>query len=187
MLGFGGDTPAPIGAISLEVDPRAVSQPEASTPTIRLAVGEERFTEDWVVFRVGRATRLEDSFQGNKIDLETKISPKDFTLMCSPRADANWHFDYPPDRLHPHHGTLTVFPKPGDSISVIADIRGRVGGILTSGAGMTGKSPDVTYATTFNWVLERIKADGFPNASLDDQGSSAVGRPVFGFVAFLRA
>jgi hypothetical protein len=59
-----------------------------------------------------------------------------------------------------------VFSEPGDSGSVIADIRGRIGGMLTGGSGKT-KSSDMTYATPFWWLLERIKANGFPNAHLN--------------------
>ncbi|KAI9439642.1 hypothetical protein H4582DRAFT_2119419 [Lactarius indigo] len=58
-----------------------------------------------------------------------------------------------------------VFSEPGDSGSVIADIRGRIGVVLTGGSGKT-KSSDITYATPFWWLLERIKANGFPNAHL---------------------
>ena len=58
-----------------------------------------------------------------------------------------------------------AFSEPGDSGSIIADIRGRIGGMLTGGSGK-GESPDITYATPFWWLLERIKANGFPNAHL---------------------
>ncbi|KAI0672614.1 hypothetical protein C8Q78DRAFT_1020432 [Trametes maxima] len=207
--------------------------PIVRSPAIRLGVGAERFTEDWGVFRLDRA-KLGDGFQGNKIDLGVDISPEDFTVMCFPHGDANWHFEYPVDRLLPLRGTLSlelmrqpdmwesdgepcllvvkcgnatnttigrangvfsvvrdyfsgnmaihqtsmewailnydskseVFSKPGDSGSIIADIRGRIGGMLTGGAGMTGSS-DMTYATPFNWVLERIKANGFPNVNVN--------------------
>ena len=58
-----------------------------------------------------------------------------------------------------------VFSEPGDSGSIIADIRGRIGGMLTGGAGTT-RSFDITYATPFWWLLQRIKASGFPNVHL---------------------
>jgi hypothetical protein len=56
-----------------------------------------------------------------------------------------------------------VFSEPGDSGSAIADIRGRFGGMLS---GKTTSS-DITYATPFWWLLERIRANGFPNAHLN--------------------
>jgi hypothetical protein len=59
-----------------------------------------------------------------------------------------------------------VFSERGDSGSIIADIRGRIGGMLTGGAGKN-KSSDITYATPFWWLLERIRANGFPNAHLN--------------------
>jgi hypothetical protein len=58
-----------------------------------------------------------------------------------------------------------VFSEPGDSGSIIADIRGRIGGMLTGGAGKT-KTSDMTNATPFWWLLKRIQASGFPNAHL---------------------
>ena len=59
-----------------------------------------------------------------------------------------------------------AFSKPGDSGSIITDIRGRIGGMLTGGSGKT-ESSDITYATSFWWLLERIHAKGFPNAHLN--------------------
>jgi hypothetical protein len=58
-----------------------------------------------------------------------------------------------------------VFSEPSDSGSIIADIRGCIGGILTGGSGKT-KSSDMTCATPFWWLLERIRANGFPRAHL---------------------
>jgi hypothetical protein len=57
------------------------------------------------------------------------------------------------------------FSAPGDSGSIIADGRGRIGGLLTGGAGKT-EDLDITYATPFFWLLPRIKDNGFPNAHL---------------------
>jgi len=37
--------------------------------------------------------------------------------------------------------------------------------MLTGGSGKT-KSPDMTYATPWWWLLERIRANGFPNTHL---------------------
>ena len=56
-----------------------------------------------------------------------------------------------------------VFSEPGDSGSAIADIHGCIGGMFTGGSGKT-KSSDIYYATPFWWLLERIRANGFPNA-----------------------
>ncbi|KIL60408.1 hypothetical protein M378DRAFT_14168 [Amanita muscaria Koide BX008] len=47
-----------------------------------------------------------------------------------------------------------VFSEPGDSGSAIADIHGT-------------KTSDMTYATPFWWLLERIRANGFPNVHLN--------------------
>lgn len=59
-----------------------------------------------------------------------------------------------------------IFSDKGDSGSIIADIRGRIGGMLTGGSGKRDSS-DITYATPFWWLLERIKSNGFPDVHLD--------------------
>jgi hypothetical protein len=56
-----------------------------------------------------------------------------------------------------NHDKGKAFSMPGDSGSIIADIRGRVGGLLTAGAGMTD-STDMSYATPYEWLIKRIQA-----------------------------
>ncbi|KAI9574756.1 hypothetical protein HD554DRAFT_2034732 [Boletus coccyginus] len=173
-----------------------------------------------------------DGFQGNKLDLRTKLT-SEFTVKCFPRRDPNWEFEYPDDRLLPLIGTITdelmhtpdmwdsdgepcllvvksgnatdttlgrangvfsivreyftdmsvnqtsmewgiinyrsrseVFSELGDSGSIIADIRGRIGGMLMGGSDKTNSS-DMTYATPFWWLLQHIRANGFSNAHLN--------------------
>jgi len=65
-----------------------------------------------------------------------------------------------------YDGKSEVFSEPGDSGSAIADIRGRIGGILTGSTGKT-KSSDITYATPFWWLLRRIGANGSPHAHIN--------------------
>lgn len=59
-----------------------------------------------------------------------------------------------------------AFSAKGDSGSVIADGLGRIGGLLTGGAGTTASS-DVTYATPINFILKRMQENGVcqPNVS----------------------
>ncbi|KAF8639613.1 hypothetical protein AX16_010260 [Volvariella volvacea WC 439] len=206
--------------------------PVLRSPPIALGVGEHRFTEDWGIFEVDRA-KLGEGFQGNRIDLGTKIPPATFTRMCFPHPQANWKFKYPRDRMLKLHGTIShqlmrspdmknqagepcllvvksgnatgttlgrangvfsvvrkysianrvvegtsmewvilcydhrsgVFSERGDSGSVVVDIRGQVGGMITGGAGKTD-STDMTYATPFWWLLERIRGNKFPNVHI---------------------
>jgi hypothetical protein len=66
----------------------------------------------------------------------------------------------------PYGNKEALFSGPSDSGSIIVDRKGRVVGLLTGGAGKTGSTnPDVTYATPFYWLLQRIKTH-FPNAHL---------------------
>lgn len=63
----------------------------------------------------------------------------------------------------PYDNKSGAFSAPGDSGSIIADGHGRIGGLLTGGAGKM-ESSDITYATPFFWLFPRIKQNGFPNA-----------------------
>ena len=68
--------------------------------------------------------------------------------------------------IYSHGNKEGAFSGPSDSGSIIVDREGRVVGLLTGGAGKTGSTdPDVTYATPFYWLLQRIKSH-FPNAHL---------------------
>ncbi|KAG8952880.1 hypothetical protein FRC04_003329 [Tulasnella sp. 424] len=66
----------------------------------------------------------------------------------------------------PYDHKSGAFSAPGDSGSIIADGLGRIGGLLTGGAGRT-ESSDITYATPFFWLFPRIKENGYPNAHLN--------------------
>ncbi|KAF4573394.1 hypothetical protein EYR36_007908 [Pleurotus pulmonarius] len=70
-----------------------------------------------------------------------------------------------------YDGTRSVepFAGDGDSGSVVVDIRGRLGGMLTGGGGWGSSLVgfDTTYVTPFWWLLERIRANGFPDAHAD--------------------
>ena len=66
--------------------------------------------------------------------------------------------------IYPYGHGDGAFSAPGDSGSIVVDGKGRIVGLLTGGAGMTD-STDVTYATPFYWLFERIK-EHFPNAHL---------------------
>ncbi|KAL4066316.1 hypothetical protein V8B97DRAFT_1980589 [Scleroderma yunnanense] len=64
----------------------------------------------------------------------------------------------------PYDHKSGAFSAPGDSGAIIVDGKGRIGGLLTGGAGQAG-STDVTYAPPFYWLLQRIRTR-FPNAHL---------------------
>lgn len=58
----------------------------------------------------------------------------------------------------------SAFSAPGDSGSIIADGKGRIFGLLIGGAGESDDT-DLSYASPYYWVDERIK-EAFPNAHL---------------------
>lgn len=64
-----------------------------------------------------------------------------------------------------------AFSAPGDSGAIIVDGKGRIGGLLTGGTGQTAAT-DVTYASPFYWLLQRIQ-NHFPNAHLYQQSTSS--------------
>lgn len=57
-----------------------------------------------------------------------------------------------------------AFSAPGDSGSVIGDANNRIVGMITGGTGKA-KYTDVTYATPYYFLAERIKS-AFPNSHL---------------------
>lgn len=54
----------------------------------------------------------------------------------------------------PHDGT---FAAKGDSGSCVLDLRGRIGGMITSGLEGRRETCDTTYVTPIHWLLEDIK------------------------------
>ncbi|KAK0214044.1 hypothetical protein IW262DRAFT_1408250 [Armillaria fumosa] len=68
----------------------------------------------------------------------------------------------------PYDDKSGSFSAPGDSGSVVVDGHGRVGGLLTGGAGAADTSDlDVSYATPIGFLMESIRANGYPDARLD--------------------
>ena len=64
----------------------------------------------------------------------------------------------------PYNSKSDPFSTPGDSGSIIADISGRIGGMLTGGSGNT-KSSDMTYDTPWFWLIKQMQATkGFTKA-----------------------
>ncbi|KAJ1301685.1 hypothetical protein OPQ81_008921 [Rhizoctonia solani] len=76
------------------------------SPATALGVGDQRFTEDWAIFEVDR-DKLGDGFEGNKVDLGTKMSPAELTRKFFPHPEAHWEFNYPTDRLLPIRGVIS--------------------------------------------------------------------------------
>ena len=69
-------------------------------------VGSQGYTEDWAVIEVDRSKIDSSNFQGNVIDLGTRIPAKELTRMM----ECNDHsFNYPRDRLLRLRGTITDY------------------------------------------------------------------------------
>ncbi|KIM33494.1 hypothetical protein M408DRAFT_155554, partial [Serendipita vermifera MAFF 305830] len=94
------------------------------------------------------------------------------TIGCATGANS-FVREYFPDGRHqtsmewpilPYDHKAGVFSTKGDSGAVIVDSQGRIGGLLTGGTGKNERT-DVTYATPFSWLLQRIKTH-LPNADL---------------------
>ena len=202
------------------------------SPPLSTRADCEGYTEDWGIIEVDPSKVDASNFDGNVIDLGTRIPPKRFTEMMYPDLLTRASFEYPDDRLlklkgtisdeemrHPpafdqegnkclmvikrgkatgltigrannilsytrqcfNHGDHQIskewailpfdaesgaFLGEGDSGSVIVDGRGRIGGLLTGGAGTT-PSFDVTYATPINFLLRRMQENGLhkPNVN----------------------
>ena len=65
----------------------------------------------------------------------------------------------------PYNQKSGAFSGQGDSGAVVVDVRGRIGGLITSGCGDTDDL-DITYATPMDFLMQRI-AKQFPNAHLN--------------------
>jgi len=200
-------------------------------PPINVGVGSDCYTEDWAVIEIDASKVDANNFNGNAIDLGTRIGPDELTRMMHPDIRNPSSFKYPHDRLLRLKGTIPVqeirkpssrdqdgdpclmvlkrgnatgltigrannifsyvrnyyddgnaetskewailpfdsnsgaFSARGDSGSVIVDGLGRIGGLLTGGAGSTPSS-DVTYATPIQFLLKCIKGNGLePNVN----------------------
>lgn len=66
--------------------------------------------------------------------------------------------------VYPYSYKHGAFAAPGDSGSIVVDGRGRVVGLLSSGAGKAHEI-DVAYLTPYYWLEQRIK-EAFPDSSL---------------------
>ncbi|RPA93055.1 hypothetical protein L873DRAFT_1847409 [Choiromyces venosus 120613-1] len=201
------------------------------SPPIVFGFGTEQYTQDFAVIEIDPSKIDSTNFEGNVIDLGTKIQPDVFTRMMYPNLRNAHIFEYPKDRLlrlkgtipdkdmrHPpaldqndepclmvikhgnatgltvglandirscvrnyHEGDTThfsmewailpldnnsgAFSKRGDSGAVVADGGGRIGGIITGGAGWRDES-DITYVSSINSIMESIKVK-FPKAHLN--------------------
>ena len=65
----------------------------------------------------------------------------------------------------PCAATSGPFSRPGDSGSLVVDVRGRIGGVMHASGGKH-ETPDITYATPWWWLLERVKKNGFPDITV---------------------
>jgi len=66
--------------------------------------------------------------------------------------------------IYPYSHKGGAFSAPGDSGSVIGDANNRIVGMLTGGASQAD-STDVTYASPYYFLDERIK-EAFPDSHL---------------------
>ena len=95
---------------------------------------------------IGRANNIYSYARNHSNDGNTTIS-KEWAILS---------FDSKP-------GT---FSEEGDSGSIIVDGGGRIGGLLTGGAG-AASSPNLTYATPIGFLLERMQERGIYKPNID--------------------
>ena len=86
---------------------------------------------------------------------------KSFVRECFPDGTQLTSIEW---AILPYDQKSGAFSAPGDSGAIIVDGNGRIGGLLIGGAG-SSEGNDITYASPFYWLLQRIRAR-FPNADL---------------------
>jgi hypothetical protein len=125
-----------------------VKEDELRHPTMLDANGEERL----IVVKNGNTTGVTIGFATG---IESFVREYDnYAIGSTFMAIA----------IYPGSHQDGAFSAPGDSGAVIADANGRIVGILTGGAGQ-GEYTDVSYASPYYWVEERIKM-AFPDSHL---------------------
>ncbi|KAH9074354.1 hypothetical protein EDB83DRAFT_2219130, partial [Lactarius deliciosus] len=67
--------------------------------------------------------------------------------------------------IYPYSHEDGAFSEPGDSGSIVADGKGCIIGLLTSGSGKTDPT-DITYTLPFFWIFHECIKPSFPDAHL---------------------
>lgn len=110
-----------------------------------------------LVVKNGSATGTTIGRANGALSIIREYSPDDVSRYQTSMAWGIFNYD---------NNKSEVFSEPGDSGSIIVDIRGRIGGMVIGSAG-NDEASDMTYATPWWWLLERIKANGFPDVNLN--------------------
>ncbi|KAI5116737.1 hypothetical protein M0805_001379 [Coniferiporia weirii] len=76
------------------------------SPPIELGFGTEKYTQDFAVIDIDLSKIDATNFEGNVIDLGTKIEPRLFTQSMYPNLQNARTFEYPVDRLLRLKGTI---------------------------------------------------------------------------------
>jgi hypothetical protein len=126
-----------------------VKEDELRHPTMLDANGEDCI----IVVKSGNATGVTI---GRSTDIESFVREYDGDNIRSTSMQL---------AIYSYNQKDGAFSAPGDSGSIISDGKGRIVGLIIGGAGKSDTDSDVTYATPYYWIDERIK-EVFPNAHL---------------------
>jgi hypothetical protein len=76
------------------------------SPPIELGFGTRKYTQDFAVIDIDVSKIDATNFEGNVIDLGTRIQPTAFNRMMYPNRQNVHTFEYPQDRLLRLRGTI---------------------------------------------------------------------------------
>ncbi|CUS06751.1 unnamed protein product [Tuber aestivum] len=76
------------------------------SPVLKYGAGEEKCTQDFALIEVDQSKIDIGSFNGNVIDLGTKMGPGEFTRMMFPHPENSHSLTYPTNRLFQIQGTI---------------------------------------------------------------------------------
>jgi len=127
-----------------------VKDGELRNPTMLGPDGEECL----IVVKNGTTTGITVGCATGIESFVRQYAGKDFTIHSTSMEIA----------VHSYSPKDEAFSVPRDSGSVVADVNGRIVGLLTGGSGITG-STDITYVSPYYFLNERVKR-AFPNSHL---------------------
>ncbi|CAA7262377.1 unnamed protein product [Cyclocybe aegerita] len=142
----------------------------------------EGYTEDWAIIEIDTSKVDASNFEGNAIDLGTRISSYNLTRMMNPKPPHDHPFEYPFDRLVRLEGTIpdeemrhpTVLDKNNEPCLMVLK-RGNTTGLTVGRANNVFSYARNDYAeTSKEWAILPFDSKSHAFSKTGDSGSVIV-------------